>query len=95
MNDWQQKQVKFDQLPVDVDAINRTMIALNQTAVALNSNLTSVEADIKVSYGLLKARKANDVASRLTPAEFAHRAVQTLKGEGEHAVGEDLLDNLK
>ena len=48
MNDWQQKQVKFDQLPVDVDAINRTMIALNQTAVALNSNVTSVEADINV-----------------------------------------------
>ena len=48
MNDWQQKQAKFDQLPVDVDAINRTIIALNQTAAALNSNLTSVEADINV-----------------------------------------------
>ena len=48
MSDWQQKQAKFDQLPVDVDTINRTIIALNQTAAALNSNLTSVEADINV-----------------------------------------------
>ena len=48
MNDWQQKQVKFDQLPVDVDAINRTSVALNKTAATLNSNVTSVEADINV-----------------------------------------------
>ena len=48
MDDWQHKQAKFDQLPIDVETINRTISVLNQTAAALNSNVTSVEADINV-----------------------------------------------
>lgn len=30
----------------------------------------------------------------LPPTQLPHRAVQPLKREGEHAVGEDLLDDL-
>ena len=41
-------------------------------------------------YGLAPAEK--EPAS--TAAEFTHRAVKPLKGEGEHAVGEDLLNDL-
>ncbi len=48
MNDWQQKQAKFDQLPIDVETINLAISHLNQTAGKLNENLTSVEADINV-----------------------------------------------
>lgn len=48
MEQWQQKQAKFDQLPVDVETINRAISNLNQIAATLNSNVTSVEADINV-----------------------------------------------
>ena len=48
MEKWQQKQAKFDQLPVDVETINRAISNLNQIAATLNSNVTSVEADINV-----------------------------------------------
>ena len=48
MEEWQQKQAKFDQLPVDVETINRAISNLNQIAAKLNSNVTSVEADINV-----------------------------------------------
>lgn len=48
MEQWQQKQAKFDQLPFDVETINRAISNLNQIAATLNSNVTSVEADINV-----------------------------------------------
>jgi uncharacterized protein YoxC len=48
MNEWQQKQAKFDQLPIDVEAINAAFMQLNQLAGRLNDNVTSLEADINV-----------------------------------------------
>ena len=48
MEEWQQKQAKFDQLPIDVEAINAAIMHLNQTVANLNNNLTSVEADMNV-----------------------------------------------
>jgi len=48
MNEWQQKQAKFDQLPIDVEAINASIMHLNQTIANVNSAVVSLEADINV-----------------------------------------------
>ena len=53
MDDWQQKQAKFDQLPIDVETINLTISHLNQTMGKVNENLASIEADINVMVMLL------------------------------------------
>lgn len=47
-NQWQDKQAKFDQLPIDVEAINAAFMHLNRLASTLNDNVTSLEADINV-----------------------------------------------
>lgn len=48
MNEWQQKQAKFDQLPIDVEAINAAIMHLNQTIANVNNSVLSLEADINV-----------------------------------------------
>ena len=37
MSEWQQKQAKFDQLPIDVEAINAAIMHLNQTIANVNN----------------------------------------------------------
>ena len=48
MEEWQQKQAKFDQLPIDVEAINAAIMHLNQTIANVNNSVLSLEADINV-----------------------------------------------
>ncbi|MBL6641889.1 MAG: hypothetical protein ISQ24_02415 [PS1 clade bacterium] len=48
MNEWQQKQAKFDQLPIDVEAINAAIMHLNQTIANVNTAVVSLEADVNV-----------------------------------------------
>ena len=53
MEEWQHKQAKFDQLPIDVEAINATMMQLNQTIANVNNSVNSLEADVQVMVMLL------------------------------------------
>lgn len=53
MEEWQQKQAKFDQLPVDVETINFSINHLNTVATSINNAVTSLEADIHVVVMLL------------------------------------------
>ena len=53
MNEWQQKQAKFDQLPIDVEAINASFLHLNQTISNVNNAVVSLEADVQVMVMLL------------------------------------------
>jgi predicted nucleic acid-binding Zn-ribbon protein len=48
MSEWQQKQAKFDQLPIDVEAINAAIMHLNQTIANVNNAVVSLEADMNV-----------------------------------------------
>lgn len=48
MKEWQQKQAKFDQLPIDVEAINAAIMHLNQTIANVNNAVVSLEADMNV-----------------------------------------------
>jgi hypothetical protein len=53
MEEWQDKQAKFDQLPIDVEAINATIMQLNQTMANVNNGVASLEADVQVMVMLL------------------------------------------
>jgi predicted nucleic acid-binding Zn-ribbon protein len=53
MEEWQDKQAKFDQLPIDVEAINATIMKLNQTMANVNNGVASLEADVQVMVMLL------------------------------------------
>lgn len=53
MNEWQQKQAKFDQLPIGVEAINASFLHLNQTISNVNNAVVSLEADVQVMVMLL------------------------------------------
>jgi prefoldin subunit 5 len=53
MEEWQDKQAKFDQLPIDVEAINATIMQLNQTMANVNNGVASLEADVQVMVILL------------------------------------------
>lgn len=53
MEEWQDKQAKFDQLPIDVEAINATIMQLNQTMANVNNAVSSLEADVQVMVMLL------------------------------------------
>lgn len=48
MSEWQEKQAKFDQLPIDVEAINAAIMHLNQTIGNVNNAVVSLEADMNV-----------------------------------------------
>ncbi len=58
MNEWQQKQAKFDQLPIDVEAINATMMQLNQSMANVNNAVASLAADVQVMVMLLSRVEA-------------------------------------
>lgn len=58
MEEWQTKQAKFDQLPVDVEAINATIMQLNQTIGNVNNGVASLEADVQVMVMLLSRVEA-------------------------------------
>ena len=53
MNEWRQKKAKFDQLPIDVEAINASFLLLNQTISNVNNAVVSLEADVQVMVMLL------------------------------------------
>lgn len=53
MPDWEQKQAKFDQLPVDVETINHAIRHLNTTVSRLGGAVEGLEADIRVMVMLL------------------------------------------
>lgn len=48
MSEWQEKQAKFDQLPIDVEEINAAIMHLNQTIGNVNNAVVSLEADMNV-----------------------------------------------
>ena len=48
MKDWQQKQAKFDQLPIDVEAINSAIMHLNQLVMRGGASLNEQEQDMRV-----------------------------------------------
>lgn len=58
MEEWQTKQAKFDQLPIDVEAINATIMQLNQTMANVNNGVASLEADVQVMVMLLSRVEA-------------------------------------
>lgn len=58
MEEWQNKQAKFDQLPIDVEAINATIMQLNQTFANVNNGVASLEADVQVMVMLLSRVEA-------------------------------------
>lgn len=53
MEDWQTKQAKFDQLPVDVETINYAINHLNTMVTRLGDSTASLEADIHIVVMLL------------------------------------------
>lgn len=53
MSDWQQKQAKFDQLPIDVETINYSINHLNTIVSSAGNIVSGMEADMRVLTMLL------------------------------------------
>lgn len=66
MKEWQQKQAKFDQLPIDVEAINAAIMHLNQTIANVNNAVVSLKADMNVLVMLVS--RIEQCSARANPS---------------------------
>ncbi|MCH1542888.1 MAG: hypothetical protein L7U45_07550 [Alphaproteobacteria bacterium] len=81
MSEWQEKQAKFDQLPIDVEAINAAIMHLNQTIGNVNNAVVSLEADMNVLV-MLVSRVEQCVQQQTTALNEVRDVMKESFGKG-------------
>ena len=81
MSEWQEKQAKFDQLPIDVEEINAAIMHLNQTIGNVNNAVVSLEADMNVLV-MLVSRVEQCVQQQTTALNEVRDVMKESFGKG-------------